>query len=30
MIDWTSFLLGLNVGLWVAYILIEIFDKKGE
>ena len=30
MIDWSSFLLGLNIGLWVAYILIEIFDKKGE
>ena len=30
MMDWESFLLGLNIGLWVAYILIKIFDKKGE
>lgn len=28
--DWVSFLLGLNIGLWLSAILIEIFDKKGE
>lgn len=28
--DWETFLIGFNIGLWLAYTLIEIFDKKGE
>ncbi len=28
--DWETFLIGFNIGLWLAYILIDIFDEKGE